>query len=72
MSVKGTVYLYNDSGELKGKKQRVEVYFPSSSRPLKIIIKLPQKGLLNCEVEIPLKGLLAMVLNRMLDTTFKD
>ena len=70
--MKAIMYLYDDSGKIKGKKKRVEVYFPSSSKPLKINIKLPDKGLLFCEVEISLKELTAMVMNRFFDTAFRE
>ena len=69
--MKGIMYFYNDNGKIKGKKKRVVVYFPSSTKPLKINIKLPNKGFLNCEIELSLKELTALVINRLFDTAFK-
>ena len=70
--MKALMYFYNDEGKIIGKKKKVEVYFPSSSKPLKINIKLPEKGFLNCEVEISLKELSALVINRIFDCSFRD
>ena len=68
--MKAKLVEFNDDGKVSSKKP-LDVYFASSSKPPTICVVLPDKQFKHRQVYIPLKGLLALIMDRYIDNTVR-